>query len=35
MIFKKSDIPFFDELKKTEKIVCKDDEEFSLYEAPT
>lgn len=33
MIFEKEDIPFFDELKKTDKIISKDNQEYYLYEA--
>lgn len=35
MIFKKDDIPFFSELEKTNKVVRKDDIEYSVYSAPT
>lgn len=35
MIFKKDDIPFFNDLKKTNQMIKKDNEEFNLYEAPT
>lgn len=34
MIFKKDDIPFFDELNKTNRVVCKDNKEYHLYDAP-
>lgn len=34
MIFEKEDIPFFDELKKTDRLVSKDNQEYHLYEAP-
>ncbi len=35
MIFEMDDIPFFRELKKTNRVVLKDNEEYWLYEAPT
>lgn len=35
MIFNKSDIPFFDELKQTNTIVNFNDTNYNLYEAPT
>ena len=35
MIFEKGQVPFFDELKRTEKIISKDGKEYYLYEAPT
>lgn len=35
MLFKKEEIPFFDELNKTDRVVRKDDKEYYLYDAPT
>lgn len=35
MIFERDDIPFFSELKKTDRVVLKDNEKYCLYEAPT
>jgi len=35
MLFKKEDIPFFDELKRTDRVVRKDDKEYYLYDAPS
>lgn len=35
MIFKRDDIPFFDELNKTNHVICKDNKEYYLYDAPT
>ncbi|MDD2409754.1 MAG: hypothetical protein PHD03_03440 [Bacilli bacterium] len=34
MIFKRDDIPFFNDLEKTNKIVLIEDKEYSVYEAP-
>lgn len=35
MLFRKEEIPFFDELNKTDRVVRKDDKEYYLYDAPT
>ncbi len=35
MIFERDDIPFFSELKKTNRVILKDNEKYFLYEAPT
>ena len=34
MIFKRDDIPFFDELEKTTQSVLYNDTEYRIYEAP-
>lgn len=33
-LYNKDNIPFFDELKKTDKIISIDNQKYSLYEAP-
>lgn len=35
MIFDKEDIPFFNELENTNKIIRKDNVDYNLYSAPT
>ncbi len=35
MIFNKNDIPFFNELEKTNRVIRKDNIEYNLYSAPT
>lgn len=35
MIFEKENIPFFNELKKTNRVILKDNEKYCLYEAST
>ena len=35
MLFKKDEVPFFDELEKTNKVVLKDNKKYYLYDAPT
>ena len=35
MVFDKEEIPFFDELEKTNQIIEKDNQEYNLYRAPT
>lgn len=35
MLFRKEEIPFFDELNKTDRVVRKDDKEYYLYDAST
>lgn len=35
MLFKKEEVPFFNELNRTDRVVNKDNKEYHLYEAPT
>lgn len=35
MLFDKNDIPFFNALEKTNRVILKDNQEYHLYEAPT
>lgn len=35
MLFDKNDIPFFNELEKTNRVILMDNQEYHLYESPT